>query len=222
MSNVRALVNPPLAIDHNRLIAHAAKASLAPLGCRQKGRSRIWFADQTWWLAVVEFQPSAWGRGSYLNAAAMWLWNAKSRWSFDEGRRVEPFQAFQGEQQFSRAAQHLAESAANEVVSLRQRFSSIDAVATRLAGKKKVSVWDHYHAAISSALVGHSEYARSQFKEVVAAHPHAPWVADLQVKAAMFAGLVSSVEAIRQAVAQEVFAARALLKLSPANERLWV
>jgi hypothetical protein len=52
---------------HDRIIADAAKAALGPLGFKRKGRSRTWLADHGWWLTVVEFQPSAWSKGSYLN-----------------------------------------------------------------------------------------------------------------------------------------------------------
>jgi len=213
----------PAIADHNRLIAHAAKVSLAPLGCMQKGRSRLWFDDHGWWVAVVEFQPSAWGKGSYLNAAAMWLWNAKDHWSFDEGGRVDTFHEFKNESQFSDAAARLAARAAAEVLSLRRMFGSVEAAATHLAQKDKKGIWDHYHAAMSSAVTGMSSYARSQFAEVASARVHAPWVAELQAKAASFSSRASSLELLQQAVRDEVVAARSLLKLSPLeeNRNLW-
>jgi hypothetical protein len=83
--------------NHNRLIGQAAKLILAPIGCKQKGRSRLWFDDHLWWVGVIEFQPSSWGKGSYLNVGAMWLWKAKSHWSFDDGYRIESFLQFKDE-----------------------------------------------------------------------------------------------------------------------------
>ena len=56
--------------QHNRIIARAAKRRLEPLGCLQKGRSRTWIDDHGWWIGVVEFQPSGWSKGSYLNVGA--------------------------------------------------------------------------------------------------------------------------------------------------------
>jgi hypothetical protein len=215
-------VNIPTTADHNQLIARAAKTALAPVGCKQKGRSRIWFADHGWWLAVIEFQPSSWEKGSYLNAAAMWLWNAKSHWSFDEGGRVEAFRAFRNEEQFSEAAEHLVASAAAEVASLKERFPSIEAVAAYLERKQKIDIWDHYHAALSSALVGRSAYAQSQFEKVALTQAHAPWVADIQAKAEILSKVALSIDDMRQAVTKEVIAARALLKLPLiSNRNLW-
>ena len=213
----------PAITDHNRLIAHAAKMSLAPLGCKQKGRSRLWFDDHGWWVAVVEFQPSSWSKGSYLNVAAMWLWNAKDHWSFDEGGRVDTFHEFKSESQFSDAAAQLASRAATEVISLRRIFSSIEAAATHLAQKDKKGIWDHYHAAMSAAVSGNSSYAQSQFAKVASARVHAPWVAELQAKAASFSNRVFSLESLQQAVHNEIVAARSQLKLPPLaeNHNLW-
>ena len=52
---------------HGRLIAAAAKRHLSPLGCRRKGQSRFWSADHGFYQIGIEFQPSGWSKGSYLN-----------------------------------------------------------------------------------------------------------------------------------------------------------
>ena len=46
-------------MDHNKIIASAAKSALKPLGLKRVGRSRTWYDDHGWWAVVVEFQPSA-------------------------------------------------------------------------------------------------------------------------------------------------------------------
>jgi hypothetical protein len=48
----------------------------------------VWLDDHTWWLVVVEFQPSSWSQGSYLNVGAMWLWHDKNRLAGDLGGLV--------------------------------------------------------------------------------------------------------------------------------------
>src|ERR1700761_427171 len=97
-----------LTTQHSRLINVAARTILRPLGCVQKGRSRTWLDDQSWWVGVVEFQPSGWARGSYLNVGACWLWSEKNYLSFDAGHRVQEFQPFIDDEQFSLVAQKLA------------------------------------------------------------------------------------------------------------------
>src|SRR5215469_1402855 len=100
---------------HTQLLTLAAKRVLRPFGLIQKGRSHTWLADQGWWLAVIEFQPSGWSRGSYLNVGCMWLWNVKGHLSFDMGYRVNEFHPFESEQQFGPVAQRLVEQARDEV-----------------------------------------------------------------------------------------------------------
>jgi len=92
--------------DHNRLLTSAARAELVPLGCVQKGRSRTWLDDHEWWVGVVEFQPSAWSKGSYLNVGVCWLWYEKDYYSFDtalvaDGSRIESFREFDGTDAFA-------------------------------------------------------------------------------------------------------------------------
>jgi hypothetical protein len=201
--------------DHNRLISRAAKDVLAPLGCRQKGRSRLWFDDQGWWVGVIEFQPSSWGKGSYLNVGAMWLWNAKSHWSFDDGYRVGDYKSFGNEGQFSRAARELAERASDEIRTLRQRFASIDTAADYLGGKPKVTLWDYYHEAMICLMAGRLANAALAFERVATAPDPPVWAASLQQLADRFASLVAggSAKAARQAVHDEITRARELLKL---------
>src|SRR5262249_20811083 len=97
---------------HSKLITAAARTILRPLGLFQKGRSRTWLDDRGWWVGVVEFQPSSWSRGSYLNVGCMWLWDVKNYVSFDEGYRVESFAEYQDDDQFRQAATDLANRAA--------------------------------------------------------------------------------------------------------------
>ena len=90
--------------EHSKLLTLAARKHLAPLGCKQQGRSRFWFDDHGWWAATVEFQPSSWSKGSYLNVGAMWFWHPADHWVFNEFERVAPFQEFRDDIQFAEVA----------------------------------------------------------------------------------------------------------------------
>jgi hypothetical protein len=63
--------------EHGRLIAAAAKAALLPLGCRRIGQSRVWYSDERFWAVSIEFQPSAWRKGSYLIVGVTLFWYLK-------------------------------------------------------------------------------------------------------------------------------------------------
>ncbi|MGH8054750.1 MAG: DUF4304 domain-containing protein [Stenotrophomonas sp.] len=165
---------------HSRLINAAAKAALRPLGCVQKGRSRTWLDDHGWWVGVVEFQPSSWSKGSYLNVGVCWLWYEKDHLSFDDGYRIETFQEFHSEEQYLPKAEFLAKRAAEEVMVLRQRFSTTSHVQAWLAHNRSTSVWSLYHRAVSAGLSGALNQSRQLFGQVIDDPHDVPWAITLK------------------------------------------
>ena len=85
-------------IDHNKIIQNAARTVLAPRGFIQKGTSRTWISDNSWFFTVVEFQPSAYAKGSYLNVGIHFLWAGHDYISFDIGGRKNGFVEFDGDE----------------------------------------------------------------------------------------------------------------------------
>lgn len=85
-------------INHNKIINRAAKELLKPCGLFQKGQSRLWIDDNGWFLIIVEFQPSAWDKGTYLNVAIHYLWDKKDYLSFDYGHRENEFVTYNGDE----------------------------------------------------------------------------------------------------------------------------
>jgi hypothetical protein len=170
--------------EHSRLINAAAKAALRPLGCAQKGRSRIWLDDRSWWVGIVEFQPSSWARGSYLNVGACWLWYEKDSLSFNAGGRVGSFQEFTSEEQFASIAEELAEQARQEVTAVRDRFPSPSHVQAWLAAKPPASIWDHYHLAVSAGLAGATDQSKRSFEDVLSDPVDWPWATEIKRQSA--------------------------------------
>lgn len=160
---------------HDRIIAAAAKAALGPLNFQRKGRSRLWFADFGWWLAVVEFQPSSWGKGSYLNVASHWLWGELGCISYDFGGRLAEFEEYQSDPQFTSVASYLADRAAREAQHLSRIFTSLEDVASILLREVRTPSatrggypgWPEYHAGVASALVGRSADASDMFAAIL-------------------------------------------------------
>ena len=131
----------------------------------------MWLLDRDWWLAVVEFQPSGWARGSYLNVAAHWLWSDQGFLSFDVCTRLGCFAEYASDAQFASAAFGLAEKAATEATRLTRRFSSIDATAADLvageaAAEQSLSSWSRYNAGVAAGLVGLSAKATALLSSV--------------------------------------------------------
>lgn len=59
---------------HLKIIKQVCKEILLPLGVFQKGTSRVYLDDNDYFFTVVEFQPSNWDKGTYLNIGLTFLW----------------------------------------------------------------------------------------------------------------------------------------------------
>jgi hypothetical protein len=209
--------------DHSRLLTQAARKRLAPLGCKQQGRSRFWFDDHGWWAATVEFQPSSWSKGSYLNVGAMWFWHPADHWVFNEFERVAPFQEFRDDVQFAEVASQLAERAASQVLVLREKFDSIEAVAAYLTQTPTGGFWQDYQAGIAASLVGDTSTAAARFHAVAAIPATAAWIGEAQARAQRLFDSFTSMARARELVAAEVARTREKLGLPalPTDADLW-
>jgi hypothetical protein len=167
-----------MAQPHDKILAIAAKRALHPLGLRRKGQSRLWFGDHSWWLAVVEFQPSGLQKGSYFNIAAHWLWSQGGYVSFDLGRgadwsgRVAEFEAYVSDEQFQSAAERLAKLAAREVRQLAQSIPSVVEAADLLMRRESAlsppskGSWTAYHAGVAAGLADRLYDAQAMLRSV--------------------------------------------------------
>lgn len=130
--------------DHNKIIRQAAGEALKPLGLYQVGRSRLWAEDNGWYLTLVEFQPSGWSKGSYLNVALHFLWEPADYISFNypfSGQtRQNGFVAFSGgEETFYEAMTAMAKKAAGLVEEYRKFRELSYAKRAILEGKRNSS-----------------------------------------------------------------------------------
>ena len=209
-------MKPP---DHNRLITAAAKAELLPLGCTQKGRSRTWLDDHGWWVGVVEFQPSAWSKGSYLNVGVCWLWYEKDYFSFDaalgaNGSRVEPFHQYDGTGAFASSAHLLAQRARDEVLALRDQLSSLRRTSDFLESRSfEKNVWGRYHAGVAAGLMGDSDAASRYFEKVQSEKLDFDWVYQLKRRTTELLNAAEDKARFRSEIDSIVRRTRELLKL---------
>jgi hypothetical protein len=209
--------------EHSQLINAAAKAVLQPLGFRQKGRSRVWFADRGFWALVVEFQPSGFGKGSYLNIAATWFWHPDSDWGFNYMRRASGLVPFETSEQFQPKDERLAKLAAAETAQLDKKFISLDRIADHL--KEEVNdprlsqnPWTLYHGAIVTALTGDDKFSLNCFSELIKQNATADWHKKIQHDALLLAKLVPEREKFQAIIRKRITDARGRLKLPPLGE----
>ncbi len=135
-------------VDHNKIIRNAANAVLKPNGLFQKGTSRVWIEDNGWFLTQIEFQPSGWDRGAYLNVAISFLWRYDGYLGFDfsiGGWRVNDFVAFQGdEEKFAEDMRRLVNHALEKTMEYR-KFRNLEYACTmRLASEYGVDEHNLY------------------------------------------------------------------------------
>ena len=179
VANTTKRPQPP----HSRLVLSAARDVLRPLGLMQLGRSRLWIDDRAWWTVVVEFQPGAFAKGSFLNVGVSWLWYVKDYWSFDVGHRVEPFTEFESAEQFRPVAEQLAERAARTISEYRGMFNTVDKAAGYLSKQAAKSVWALYDAAVATGLAGDFAASARFFTEIESYPTSHDWEKEVQDRA---------------------------------------
>ncbi|HWA27784.1 MAG TPA: hypothetical protein VG734_19160 [Lacunisphaera sp.] len=196
-------------MDHNKLIAAAAKKGLTPLGLRRDGKSRIWYDDHGWWVIVVEFQPSGWSRGSYLNVAVSWLLYEQGHWTFDVGGREEGFKSADNPEQFEAAIDAMASHAAQCVQRHRRSFDSLERMYAHYAGINLRSIWVEYYAAVLAGLSGNSSAAERHFSTALAGPCRFAWEHGLRLRCQDLLRFLPQPEAFRDSVLGIVLRSRA-------------
>lgn len=170
-------------MDHNKLIAAAAKTALAPLGLMQQRKSRIWYDDHGWWAIVVEFQPSSWDRGSYLNVGLSWMLYEAGYWSFDISKREEgAFRSATSGNDFDAAIQDLAARAALRVREYREQSSSLEAMCGYYDTFDGQGGWPDYYAGVLAGLRGDRDSAQRRLTSVLTAQAMTAWHKALQFR----------------------------------------
>jgi hypothetical protein len=210
----------PKTTPHSRILEKAAGEILIPLGLFQKGHSRTWIDDQGWWIGVIEFQPSSWSKGSYLNVGAMWLWNEKDYFSFDVGYRVDHHVRYESDDQFESESLRLARLAADEVVKYRRMFPTIDSAASYLREHANPSnQWSLFNTAVACGYVGDTAASSRYFKKLIQQNADFPWEKKLRQRCAQLANEVRDNQAFARIIEGSIARTRQLLKL-PQNEKL--
>jgi hypothetical protein len=200
--------------DHNRDIRDAAREILGPLGCVQKGRSRVWYDDQKWWVGRIEFQPSGFSKGSYLNVGAGFLWWEKDHVSFDDFAGDRPWHGAVPGESFADKARDLALRARVAVLELRTRHSRVAKSAAWLDAQERLSNWGHFHAAVAFGISGMLDAARAHFNEAIVPDNGIDWITALNRSCATLANLVADHDAFVSHVLESINRTRTRMGLS--------
>ncbi|MBX9777867.1 MAG: hypothetical protein K2Y71_26100 [Xanthobacteraceae bacterium] len=213
MAGARPLIDEMAKInEHGRIIAAAAKAALEPIGLKRKGQSRVWLSDQRFWVISVEFQPSGWSKGSYLNVGIKWLWHPGP--GLDWSDRPVDFVPFESAEQFAPLMKGMAAHAAQEVQAWRVRFDTFAEICGYLIANAKRDGWPVYHAAVAAGLAGDQETSRRFFQQMEDWQTYGyDWQLRLKSDSAALATLSFESEKFRAKVLNIIEGTRALMKM---------
>ena len=111
--------------DHNKLLKRTAKERLTPFGIRQKGNSRSFLFDNGWWTIIIEFQPSSYSKGSYLNIGLDFNFYPRDYFAFTFGYREKAFEEANSETEFLKTINDYCDLTIEKVDNLKVNFKDI-------------------------------------------------------------------------------------------------
>lgn len=140
---------------HNKIINQVLKDILIPVGLIRKGQSRTWLDDNGWFTTIIEYQPSSWSKGTYLNIGINFNWFIQEHFSFDFGYRESGFVAFKNEEQFTQKVIEITNDAIEKILQYRN-FLDANYAKTKILSFKFPSdeLWGNYHRAMICLMTG--------------------------------------------------------------------
>jgi len=203
---------------HTKILNSTARKFFEAKDIKQQGRSRVWIADQKYWLIAIEFQPSDWSKGSYLNVGCMWLFYPQDHIAFNYGHREKELIKYQTEKQFEQAVTDFCLSAMIKVEEYQKKFISLDAICDHLLKiVNQKNTWSFYHAAVACGLTKRNSKAKELFNNIINEKYTFDWEVEIQNKSKLLISQLVTPEKFKQTVIDWANHTRTALKLTPIN-----
>jgi len=156
-------------IDHNKIIKKVASKTFKQYGIKQKGQSRLFIDDNDWFIIIIEFQPSKFGNGTYLNIGINFNWNIQDYYSFDIGNREKEFVEYINEEQFTEEINKLCKYSIEKIHDYKNKFKDINNAEKIILRHNFTSdeLWGNYHRGIISGLVGNKNNLIKYFNKLL-------------------------------------------------------
>ena len=156
-------------IDHNKIIKKVATEILNSYGIYRKGQSRTYIDDNGWFINVIEFQPSRWDKGSYLNIGINFNWYLQEYFSFDIGYRESYFTKFIDEKQFTEYINDLCVKSIKKLTEYRNNLKNLKEAEKLILKHNFTSdnFWGNYHKGIISGLVYNINNLNKYFSKIL-------------------------------------------------------
>ena len=151
--------------QHNKIINAAAKKIIAPEGLFRVGSSRTWIDDNGYFVIQVEFQPSSYDRGSYLNVGISFLWETSERLNetlaFNIGYRVNKvgYASYRGnDAAYEKKMEDFAEAAMEKVREYSMLFMVIIILVRPISSYSEISVFESSVALLAGVFMADNYY----------------------------------------------------------------
>jgi hypothetical protein len=215
--------------EHAKIINKVARQKLSPLGIVRKGSSRLWFDDRGWFSTIIEFQPSAWAKGSYLNVGVNLHWYEQDFFSFDIGYREQPFSEYGDDELFADKIDEFCDIAVEKATYFRDALSTLRSAQDIILNNQQFSddeFWGNYHRGTMCGLTGDVDLAAKYYTALLETlHPlqkqdppkTVEWVDELKNTARGLLAQAGNQAAFRTEVIKIVTEARKLKKLPDAE-----
>lgn len=206
--------------DHNKIISDVAKEMLKPIGLKQKGKSRIWLDDNGWFTTIVEYQPSSYDKGTFLNVGINFNWYLKEHYSFDYGSRECSFNEFQEMDSFRSQVIDISNIAISKVIEYR-KFADLEHAKNRLLKSCSIgnNIWKDYHCGMICVLNKDFAIAEKYFKSVLKSDNEVKWAIELKHNVQTLVDILSDEAALEVYIDSLICDSRKLLKL-PENKHV--
>ncbi len=201
---------------YNKIINKVARETFKSIGVKRKGQSRTWLDDNGWWITVVEFQPSAHSKGTYLNIGINWQWYPKAHFSFDLGYREADFIQYCSDAQFETKAKEMAVIARRKIEEIRHSMSDIDTAkdyVVNTTSNENLTIWKQFHMGMICALANCYSEAVGHFHNVLARPDNQDWAVKLKEFTEEIMMIVTSNTDLKTHLCGIVKESRALKKL---------
>lgn len=152
--------------DHNKLLKEIARNRLKQYAIFQKGSSRTFLYDNGWYIIIIEFQPSSWGKGSYLNIGVDLNFYPRNHLAFSYGYREKGFDGAENEKQFTEIVTTYCDHVIEKVQKLKEKFMDVP-TAIKSIGKYPDDQWHYFDLGILYGLNGQMQKAGSSLKKLM-------------------------------------------------------
>ena len=166
-------------IDHNKLLKKIAKARFKQTDIRQEGQSRTFLQDNFWFTTLIEFQPSGYDKGTFLNIGADFNFYPRDHFAFSYGYREKEFIKFESESQFENAVNNLCDLTLKRTLEIQSQLETYAKTAIILKETfNPTNGWQNFNLGIITGLSGDKTNAKILLETVVSEKCDYQWQTD--------------------------------------------